>query len=585
MPDVNGINGVNLPKQSSTSKQNSTEEKNSVNSVFDSNIASSFGGMTEEEVQNFIKEMNKKTKFINELNNYKKEGHSKEEVYDYFINKLKDSKNDPKTLNKLVNDLLGQFQSNYDFDLGHGKVADSNAEILDKILSTQNKKPIKNAICTTIHGFAMEALHEAGIEAALLSSTDYMTKDKKEYGPHAVLLYKVDEHKYVSQNFHYETIEVEADNIKDATKKIMKQAFWLRPKGGYFIIRDEKNSYTEYMLDKETVFANDFEKSKQVKSNSFLKKDVEKPELGLRFDYDSSANISGIEAKEKFVIPKIDSAIDVAVGYKKSGETDLLLKSQSFGILAEMDFQKTVGEAKNHKLGADLGLGYANVIGKSESNDYNVNTLKQTANFAYENEFFNNGNTSISAGVKVGDFLSLGVEKNYVESDFRVSAEAGLSMNNKLGDSGFELHNEISAGVIADKNKKNYTHQEHNLIPGFKANLKTALTVKPSDKLIASIGAEGYYLKNEIFTQYGGAFGANVVGQVANDALLYGSVSLDSDRKKLDIGMFNETIANDLILNSAIGTRIARTVDIGLNYNKDLKKGDYSVGVSVKKTF
>ncbi|MBQ3311919.1 hypothetical protein IJG72_07575 [bacterium] len=443
---------------------------------------------------------------------------------------------------------------------------------------------VEGAICATMHGLAKDILKDIGIPAVLVSSKVYTNKQKSSYGGHITLLYKLEDNKYVSTDYGNSNI-IEADNIKAATQKLYKESNHLTGERGYiFLLGDEGQSYTEYMFQNESSYGEDIEKGNHVRESAFIKDNAKKKNaVEIKADYANTSNRKNFEIKNTVAIPKANLSIDMGASSRATDETNVLMESGSYGAMAGVAYDKKFGKKKSNRVKANADGRISRLKGKTEKNEYQVETLKNSFNLGYEHDFFNNGNTIISGGLKLSGIGSRTVDK-VRNKDMRISAEAGLELKTHLGKIGY-FDAEISGGAIGDYGKLQYTYQDRGFIPGFKTNLKTALTLQPSCDFSAKIDAQGYYLKSRTTEHYGVSGGVMGMLKLSDYIDLYGAIEMDYDNKNISLGLLEENIDKTSSVSSTLGVKINKNTDISINVTKGLKSDDYSTQLMFKKEF
>ncbi|MGN0017975.1 MAG: hypothetical protein ACI37S_02930 [Candidatus Gastranaerophilaceae bacterium] len=584
--NVNGSVIINTSDYKIEKNTNNNQQEN-VNSIFSNtdanqNNITDFENLTLNHKRN-APPLNQNS--FNALKNYLNNGHSAEETYNYLVDNLKTNKDNPEYVQKVVDNLLYHISYMYDTDISYKPVAETKEKTLETFLKNTNNDDVDGAICATMHGFMKDVLNDAGIPAVLLASKMYTDNKKDNFGGHATLLYKMGENKYVHSNYG-ETTVVEADNIKSAVKQLFKQSDELTGERGYILLLgNDGETYDEFIFQDEAAYGQDIEKSNHVKENAFLGDNVkDKSSLDFNVDYNSKADASNVEAKGTIAIPKKNVSIDIGMAYKNAGETELMLNSKSYGAMVDVNYKKDFGKDNNQSIKMNLDTKVSTIQGETEYNNYNTFVLKGGFDFGYENKFFENDTTTLTGGVKAS-VVGGGLPHSKIGlGDYRLSTEAGLAMENKLGSIG-KLNTEISAGFIGDLNKLNYTYQNIGMTPGFKANVKTALTLKPSDNALGMIDAQGYYIKTNTVEHYGASAGIGGAYKVSDDFTAFGKINLDYNRKDINIGLFNETFDNDLNLNANIGAKLTDNTSVNFNFQEDLRKKDVFLGFNVKKEF
>ena len=502
------------------------------------------------------------------------EDHTEKETYDYLINYLKENKNDSKYIQSTISNLLNNFASHYDDDVNIGKIADSKEEILITFITTPYKEKINNAVCSTIHGLARDILNDVGIPAVLLSSQSVNEA-------HATLLYKINDHEYIHNNYDKSNI-IEADNIKGAVKEIFKSDTQINGERGYiFISGKDGRSYEEFLFQDESVYGKDIEKSSHIKETAFLGDNVKtKNTINANASYSNNAEIKNIEAEGTIAIPDKNVSVDIGIATKRNGETDLAIKSSSVGGKIDASYRKDFGENNNQSIKTNVGIKVTNIDVNAVNNNYNTLMLKDNVDVSYENKFFENENLSLKAGAKTSLIHSTAT----LTHDLRLSTEAGIAMKNQLGSVG-SIDTELNVGIVGDFTKTSYAGRQYGLTPGIKTNIKTALTLSPTQNGFGKIEAEGYYLKTNTVEHYGASAGVSGAYKFSNNIEGFGGINFNYNHKNIDIGLFKESIDDDMNINSVIGAKISDDATIGLQISEDLKKKDFYAGLTIKKEF
>lgn len=241
------------------------------------------------------------------LRDYMNEGHDAKETYNYLVDSLKNNKNNPEYVEKVVDNILKNVSYMYDTDISYKPVADSKEETLAVFLQNTKYEDVDGAICSTMHGLVKDALNDAGIPAVLLASKSYIdtrNKSNENAGGHATLLYKVEDNKYVHSNYGTTTV-IEADNITSAIKALYKQSDELTGERGYISITGSGGkTYEEFLFQDEAVYGRDIEKSNHVKESAFLGDNVkDRSSFGFDISYDNRSETDNIEAEGTIAIP------------------------------------------------------------------------------------------------------------------------------------------------------------------------------------------------------------------------------------------------------------------------------------------
>ncbi|MBQ3311921.1 hypothetical protein IJG72_07585 [bacterium] len=557
------------------------KDNHSLNSIFQSGIDE-----TQKTNENYwsFKNSSKVNSYL-DLKAYLKDGHNARETYNYLVDNLKTNRNNPGYVQSSVDSILSAFSTMYDYNKPHKPVADTKEEALEKFLNSTYSKPVEAAICSTIHGLVKDALNDAGIPAVIVSSKAYGGENKERYGGHATLLYQISKNQYISNDYGTSTI-VEANNIRDAVRQIYKESGRLSGEKGYFSISGKDGeTYSEYLFQNESVYGNDIEKSSHIRENAFMGKNVRKNNsFEINADYAGKTNTRNAEAQVSIALPKKNTSIDIGVARKQSDETSTMLESKSYGAKVSIAHNKKLNRKGTKKLKLNSDLRLANISGKTKNNDYDTLILKGGINAGFEDNVINNRNFGMSLAAKASLVGSGHPDLIAGHGDFRASAEFGASFD-KILNKKMKLHTELSAGVVGDFNKLNYTYQDIGVTPGFKSNIDLALTLAPSKKIMTEMYAQGYYLRTNSTEHYGLSGGIQGLYKVSDNVQLYGGFNINKNNKDIDVGLFEESIDKNLFYNIFLGTQIKKNLDFGINFTQDIKSKESSAGVYLRKTF
>jgi len=267
---------------------------------------------------------------MDDLHNvYVKNGNSASAAYQYLTDYIKAHKDDPEALENTVSMLLNDMAGAYDHTKKHAKVGVNQQEVLDKILSSDKGEEVSALICGTIHDFTAQALEDSGVEACLMTGGDRPGGE-----PHATLLYKRSDGKYVFNNYG-ESAVIEATNIKDAAREAYKQSGNMESSGTISLQDKDKSSYQEFAFKEEAAFGHEMDKRDYNSKSPFDNSVASKPSIDGNVSVSSIGNVSAkTQGTLAYGNSQIAKETSVGVEYKKTGESAMFKDSQSIGVRA-----------------------------------------------------------------------------------------------------------------------------------------------------------------------------------------------------------------------------------------------------------
>lgn len=265
---------------------------------------------------------------MDDLHNvYVQNGNSASAAYQYLTDYIKAHKDDPVALQNTVSLLLSDMSDAYDHTKQHGKVGVNQVEVLDKILSSDKGDEVAALICGTIHDFTAQALEDSGVEACILTGGDRPGGD-----PHATLLYKRSDGKYVFNNYG-ESAVIEAANIKDAAREVYKQSGNMESSGTISLQDKDKSSYQEFAFKDEAAFGHEMDKRDYNNKSPFDNSVAQRPSVDGNMTVSSVGNVSAkAQGTLAYGNSQVAKETSVGVEYKKTGESAMFKDSQSIGV-------------------------------------------------------------------------------------------------------------------------------------------------------------------------------------------------------------------------------------------------------------
>ncbi len=524
--------------------------------------------------------------------------------YQELLSQINQKKNNPELLTEYVSKLLSEMNEFYDTDVAHKKVGNTQEEIMEKLLTTSENEDIEGLICMTIHEFAMNALHDCGINAVVVSGG-------ANIGNHATLLYSRGNGEYVWNNYGSKVI-VKASNIKDAIKEVYKNSAALSS-GGYLSIVDNNSSYQEFALEREAAFGEKMDKSAYNNFSPFDNVPLgENNSINGRVEISTLGNIrAGVDTYLDIDSDNNDAEFTLSAEYKKHGETELFLNSQSIGI--DAGYNSLVHKDNGKDVFFDINVTHSYTNGMTGRLDYKLDgsvkracshllndinavssekikdlTIQQErpCDSDKKNYFstFINTEAGFSSEITSGENVSLnhvfkstllggvtiGINSPTVYGDARIIVEEGLRLNNRIGN--VNLENTISSGIGADLR---YTGgaQKGGISPVAKFNAGTVFEYNNCDNLTFGAEVKGYGVVTKPSKEAGVEGSIYGVYRPANsDVTIFGNVNAGLERQRLTIGGFNEQTENNLKLNTSLGIQLNPKWTISAGYSRELDK-------------
>lgn len=503
---------------------------------------------------------------------YQNSNQDAEKTYNYLKSNIQDNKDKPENIKKIVNSLLTMEVSKGDLTCTFGKIADTQAEVLQQFL-TQDKV-VPKAICTTMHGFVMETLNETNIPAVL----DGVVRNNAN-GTHATLIYQVEKGKYVCNDYGY-SFEVQADNIIDASKLAHKQSPYDSSLGNIFLMGRSGQFYQEYEFKDETAFGDNIDKS-TCDSKSLFDKPKQESSYGITTESTPSS------ITNKFNINNFQEASD-----DENHQRSIEFENKFSGNTYSFDRSKSVGVKLNsfdhyNEFNTEGELILSTVAGESQTIDINVpvkytstNIVEEGFGVSYKPEIYKKDDLTVLAGVKAFETANSNLD---VSSDCRGTLEAGVQADYKTPK--LNLNAKASIGEIADLAILDYRTEDYGLNYGYKTNFGSSLDYKLNNCFDISASADGFYAKTPALEHYGISGKAEITVTPTNNGPKYfAGVSDEYYKKHLNIGLFNENIASSNTLTAYGGISLQQDLDLLGSYSQttNQQSKDEKVSLTVK---
>ena len=182
-------------------------------------------------------------------------------AFDQLVLVMTQSKGDQQALQKINTELLSFLGAQYDTSAGYALVeGETNADVLDSFLETEQGQATRNAKCGPIHNVALQALAKAGISAALVSGTQESTSPENA-GAHLTLIAQVKTGQYIWFNYG-QTLAVNADNIVQAVKLVAKLSPNFSTRGYVYLQGSEDGAvYIDSALTDIAVYDDEYSKN------------------------------------------------------------------------------------------------------------------------------------------------------------------------------------------------------------------------------------------------------------------------------------------------------------------------------------
>lgn len=513
---------------------------------------------------------------------YNDSGKDANKTYEYLKSTIVNNKNNPDNIKKIVDSILLAGGLKSDPNGLPLPIANNNAQILEGFLEDGF---VPNALCPTIHGVMMETLNDCGIPAVLDGG-----KDIKKNDSHIVLIYQIAKGKYICNNYN-NNIEIEADNIVDASKLAHKQSPNYTSNGSIILAGNNGQYYQEYEFPDETAFGKEIDKSNS-DSKSMFNTDGQSPiSIGIKAEITPSSqtyraginNIKGLtedDYRKNGYNPSenIDHTKSMELEYKKSGNTNSFDKSESIG--AKLTSYDEYGDLRiSGKFILSTVMDESNVNNIFEITEKSTHqVVGEDLGISYIPEIYNNGgNLTISAGIKAFETGRNNMDWETPSSDTRGTLEVGAQANYKSDNLSFKAN--VSGGGIADLAMTDYKTQNYGLHLGYKTNLETSFNYKPNEQVELSASANGFYSKTPALQHYGAAGNVEVkITPENSNKKFFAGISDEYYKKHLDIGLFSEDIAFANTLKAYVGVNLLKGLEISGGYSQDTNKEPFKDG-------
>lgn len=539
---------------------------------------------------------------------YTTHGESAEATYEYLTNYIKENRDNPEILQNTANLLLNDANQMYDYSQKQDEVGKTPAETLEKMLTTKDGEEVRALICGTIHGFVMDAFHDAGVPAVLVGG--------KQTENHATLMYQRSDGKYVWGNYG-KSMVIEAQNIKDAVREVYKKSGELES-CGYISLWDNNGSYQEFALKDEAAFGNQMDKRDYNGKSPFDHSVAQKTSLDADIQAGTNGNLNAeLGGTLAHQTDKKDIATTVTLGVKNTpGETSCFEQSQSVGVKVEHNTNTYKSDTKQVYFQSTTIASYTK--GKTGTTEYNIltpdpkdksksvvdgtvntggNTSENVSLFTHleagvENKVIDKGNTALSTVIQgattVGGTIS---PKDGLGAfgDARVGAKAGLKLDTQNETTAFTAS--ISGGSVADY--KEGTGKNHLGGVQFGAELQASagVTYKPNDNVQIGGGASAFTTLTPTSKDTG--VSGTVFGSYKpadSNVTVYGSVFASKQQQHLTVGGFNEQTENSSVLAATLGAQLNKKWSVEAGYTRvndalNQTRNNNIISVGAKYTF
>lgn len=518
--------------------------------------------------------------FIGNLQTFS-EKHSKEETYEHFKQELSDlAKKDPEGFKSAVGLMLNLGNSHYDHAHNIQAISDSQADILDKFINGDGE--VKGAVCTTIHGFMMDTLHDLGYNAALIQGSE------GEY--HATMIYQTEDGKYVYNNYG-QTMEIEADNIIQATKIAARDSnFDL--KGSYVQISgDGSNFYEEYAFKDEAAYGDEVDSKNNNKTTAFKNSKTEgKSGVSATYGRDNNIGQYKLDAKVDYVNEDSQFKISAGVQYRQTeGSTDNFNGATSFG--GKVDAAKNFDLGKNGQITTDATVIASNLKGRGTVEDIRKNeyiVIKEQIGASYSKDVYKDNDITLTNAARLSEDVTVGIDTAATVSDLRVQLEDGLKLTKETDNLTVEAI--VNAGIMGNMALSDFQNQHYILNIGGKGNIEGNLQYNIDDETHLGFGAGGFVAGDKTHVNYGLNSEITLSKDIINPRAQFSNSQFNAalgysmERTELfNIGGFNENIQNEHNLYAKAAFDLGEKIDVYGTYNFEItqKRHDFSIGAKI----
>ncbi len=554
--------------------------------------------------ENFETELNLKGINIDDLANVYNNGNNSTAVFNYLLQYIENNKNNPELLISSLSNLLENEVNHYDSNHNRSGIDGSPDEILEKFINAKENEKIEGAICGPIHQLIMTALEKCNIPSSLIYCAEQNSNG------HVTLIYKLDDGKYVFNNYGKNIIINNAQTIEDAIAQIHKKGSNIDILG-YYQIADGKISYQKYAAVKDAAFGNRFDKVNYENETVCADNILNDSTLSTNFSVSNIGNI--VFNTELSLVNNIENTKSEKI-YKaeirKSNNTELFSKSHSFGLGFELNKVKSDKNNKKY-FGFQAFSSYIN--GTTDSTDYQIredyrnyisdivsNRLEVTnsdsgskvsttvrsvpslestndavkcsylsnlirCKMGIESKICENENSKLLNTLQGSLLTGITINGSHLAGDFRSLLEDKIELQS-FGRNHF-MTNSVTLGAISDLN---LSHESPfvSFQPGYKLGTNHQVNYKVDNNLNIGAKIDGYVVKNQVSTNTG--IGGQLYTQYTpkNQKIsFFGNVGLNYKKRHLNLGLWNQDLEKNTTFSTTVGINKGKT-SIALNYTK-----------------
>lgn len=400
--------------------------------IFDGNFTDGTGDNSGSKNTTTMDLTNKSQDIKEILNDYTKaNGGDYKKTYNELVRQLKENSSNEEfvttTINRLMNCFDQQYDKNDNPSYGNFKsIAATNEEIFKTFLTSPDSEGIKHAMCGSIHQFGMNLLNDAGYNAGVISGDYLESNDNKGY--HYALMYKLNDKKYVFNNYGYNAI-VQADNIVDATKKIMSDYKNILTTFGNISIQGSgnKETYLEYFPKDEALFGEKIDKNtnlnilkdgKDVKNYVDFKAEQQKSLFNtknLTFNAQKTANsqLTSVDIEKNNVYKNRQQNFDLTFGTKNT-TSRYYDNAKDKAIDAKYQLQNKKLQFSTEVIGSNLTLEK-----NTRTEVQTIDRFKNTFDIVFNNKHLPSKNQTESPKVYQNNILQTNIKTLSIHSDLK----------------------------------------------------------------------------------------------------------------------------------------------------------------------
>jgi nitrogen regulatory protein PII len=318
-------------------------------------------------------------------------------------------------------------------------------------MMAKDDEVVDNAICGTIHGLMMNALHVAGIEAATINT---ITSDINII--HYTLMYKVGDGQYVFNNYST-SVTVEAPNVLEVVKAVQKNNQTGDHSDGFVSICTDEGTLTEYALTDVAVFGSEVDKFSDIMK-------------GLSDEDKQRARGWYIDAKGKITAEEFAAQVgytfgdgtNVDVAYKQNGESSMADNSWSIGAKVGKQWNWTGRLGVDYNLTEIFGLSSTRLKmgGEEHTYEHDIYTFSNDLKLSAQKDLINNGSDRLTLKAETRLKFAATLVPNTVDAenpinggmgDLGLDARVGLDYTKNFSNTTFNAN--VSGGYVGAYNR------------------------------------------------------------------------------------------------------------------------------------